>query len=154
MKRFASLRGMFGYQATSKDRRAAKSRIRSISAAEISPFLASSVAVFRRSYSAAPLRTLSAAVSKPSSSVAAARSGPRVSILVAAHPPLELSDRLRERAVELVLRHEEQARRQARWKPLRLGLALAAMISPETPAVLVRDSKSQDTFIITRWDVV
>ncbi|HET9370894.1 MAG TPA: pyridoxal-phosphate dependent enzyme [Vicinamibacterales bacterium] len=32
--------------------------------------------------------------------------------------------------------------------------ALAAMISPETPAVLVRDFKSQDTFIITRWDVM
>jgi cystathionine beta-synthase len=32
--------------------------------------------------------------------------------------------------------------------------ALAAMISPGTPAVLVRDFKSQDTFIITRWDVM
>jgi cystathionine beta-synthase len=32
--------------------------------------------------------------------------------------------------------------------------ALAAMISLETPAVLVRDFKSQDTFIITRWDVM
>ncbi len=32
--------------------------------------------------------------------------------------------------------------------------ALAAMITPETPAVLVRDFKSQDTFIITRWDVM
>jgi cystathionine beta-synthase len=32
--------------------------------------------------------------------------------------------------------------------------ALAAMITPEIPAVLVRDFKSQDTFIITRWDVM
>ena len=32
--------------------------------------------------------------------------------------------------------------------------ALAAMITPENPAVLVRDFKSQDTFIITRWDVM
>jgi cystathionine beta-synthase len=32
--------------------------------------------------------------------------------------------------------------------------ALATMITPETPAVLVRDFKSQDTFIITRWDVM
>ena len=32
--------------------------------------------------------------------------------------------------------------------------ALATMITPETPAVLVRDFKSQDTFIITRWDVI
>ena len=28
------------------------------------------------------------------------------------------------------------------------------MITPENPAVLVRDFKSQDTFIITRWDVM
>ena len=32
--------------------------------------------------------------------------------------------------------------------------ALATMITPETPAVLVRDFKSQDTYIITRWDVI
>jgi cystathionine beta-synthase len=32
--------------------------------------------------------------------------------------------------------------------------ALATMITPESPAVLVRDFKSQDTFIITRWDVI
>jgi cystathionine beta-synthase len=32
--------------------------------------------------------------------------------------------------------------------------ALATMITPESPAVLVRDFKSQDTFIITRWDVM
>ena len=32
--------------------------------------------------------------------------------------------------------------------------ALATMITPETPAVLVRDFKSQETFIITRWDVM
>jgi cystathionine beta-synthase len=32
--------------------------------------------------------------------------------------------------------------------------ALASMITPDTPAVLVRDFKSQDTFIITRWDVM
>ncbi len=32
--------------------------------------------------------------------------------------------------------------------------ALATMIRPETPAVLVRDFKSQDTYIITRWDVM
>jgi len=32
--------------------------------------------------------------------------------------------------------------------------ALAAMLTPETPAVLVRDFKTQDTFIITRWDVM
>jgi cystathionine beta-synthase len=32
--------------------------------------------------------------------------------------------------------------------------ALAAMITPESPAVLVRDFKSEDTFIITRWDVM
>jgi cystathionine beta-synthase len=32
--------------------------------------------------------------------------------------------------------------------------ALAHMITPETPAVLVRDFKSLDTFIITRWDVM
>jgi cystathionine beta-synthase len=31
---------------------------------------------------------------------------------------------------------------------------LATMITPDTPAVLVRDFKSQDTFIITRWDVM
>ena len=32
--------------------------------------------------------------------------------------------------------------------------ALATMITPEMPAVLVRDFKTQDTFIITRWDVM
>jgi cystathionine beta-synthase len=32
--------------------------------------------------------------------------------------------------------------------------ALATMITPESPAVLVRDFKSQDTYIITRWDVM
>ncbi len=32
--------------------------------------------------------------------------------------------------------------------------ALATMITPESPAVLVRDFKSQDTFIVTRWDVI
>ena len=32
--------------------------------------------------------------------------------------------------------------------------ALATMITPELPAVLVRDFKSQETFIITRWDVM
>jgi cystathionine beta-synthase len=32
--------------------------------------------------------------------------------------------------------------------------ALATMITPENSAVLVRDFKSQDTFIITRWDVI
>jgi cystathionine beta-synthase len=32
--------------------------------------------------------------------------------------------------------------------------ALAGMITPETPAVLVRDFKTQDTFILTRWDVI
>ena len=32
--------------------------------------------------------------------------------------------------------------------------ALATMITPDTPAVLVRDFKSQDTFIITRWDIM
>ena len=32
--------------------------------------------------------------------------------------------------------------------------ALATMITPESPAVLVRDFKSQDTYIITRWDVI
>jgi predicted transcriptional regulator len=32
--------------------------------------------------------------------------------------------------------------------------ALATMITPELPAVLVRDFKSQDTYIITRWDVI
>jgi hypothetical protein len=33
-------------------------------------------------------------------------------------------------------------------------MPFAAMITPETPAVLVRDFKSQETFIITRWDVM
>jgi hypothetical protein len=28
------------------------------------------------------------------------------------------------------------------------------MITPESPAVLVRDFKTQDTYIITRWDVI
>ena len=32
--------------------------------------------------------------------------------------------------------------------------ALSRMITPETPAVLVRDFKSQETYIITRWDVI
>ena len=32
--------------------------------------------------------------------------------------------------------------------------ALATMITPESPAVLVRDFKTQDTYIITRWDVI
>jgi len=32
--------------------------------------------------------------------------------------------------------------------------ALATMITPESAAVLVRDFKSQDTYIITRWDVI
>jgi cystathionine beta-synthase len=32
--------------------------------------------------------------------------------------------------------------------------ALATMITPESPAVLVRDFKSHDTYIITRWDVI
>jgi cystathionine beta-synthase len=32
--------------------------------------------------------------------------------------------------------------------------ALATMITPDMPAVLVRDFKTQDTFIITRWDVM
>ena len=32
--------------------------------------------------------------------------------------------------------------------------ALATMITPQTPAVLVRDFKSQDTYIITRWDLI
>ena len=33
-------------------------------------------------------------------------------------------------------------------------VALSTMITPQNPAVLVRDFKSQDTFIITRWDVI
>jgi cystathionine beta-synthase len=32
--------------------------------------------------------------------------------------------------------------------------ALAAMITPENPAVLVRDFKTDETFIVTRWDVM
>jgi len=32
--------------------------------------------------------------------------------------------------------------------------ALATMITPESAAVLVRDFKTQDTYIITRWDVI
>jgi cystathionine beta-synthase len=32
--------------------------------------------------------------------------------------------------------------------------ALAQMITPDSPAVLVRDFKSQETYIITRWDVM
>jgi cystathionine beta-synthase len=32
--------------------------------------------------------------------------------------------------------------------------ALAGMITPDNPAVLVRDFKSDQTFIITRWDVM
>jgi cystathionine beta-synthase len=32
--------------------------------------------------------------------------------------------------------------------------ALAAMITPASPAVLVRDFKTQETYIITRWDVM
>jgi len=36
-----------------------------------------------------------------------------------------------------------------------MGLdALATMITPESPAVLVRDFKTQETFIVTRWDVI
>jgi len=31
---------------------------------------------------------------------------------------------------------------------------LATMITPESPAVLVRDFKTQETFIVTRWDVI
>lgn len=32
--------------------------------------------------------------------------------------------------------------------------ALAGMITPDSPAVLVRDFKSDETYIITRWDVI
>lgn len=32
--------------------------------------------------------------------------------------------------------------------------ALATMLTPESPAVLVRDFKSDETYIITRWDVI
>jgi cystathionine beta-synthase len=32
--------------------------------------------------------------------------------------------------------------------------ALAGMLTPDTPAVLVKDFKSDQTFIITRWDVM
>jgi cystathionine beta-synthase len=32
--------------------------------------------------------------------------------------------------------------------------ALAGMITPDSPAVLVRDFKSDQTYIITRWDVM
>jgi predicted transcriptional regulator len=32
--------------------------------------------------------------------------------------------------------------------------ALAGMLTPESPAVLVRDFKSQQTYIITRSDVI
>jgi cystathionine beta-synthase len=32
--------------------------------------------------------------------------------------------------------------------------ALAEMITPENPAVLVRDFKTDETFIVTRWDVI
>jgi cystathionine beta-synthase len=32
--------------------------------------------------------------------------------------------------------------------------ALSRMITPDNSAVLVRDFKSQETFIITRWDVI
>ena len=32
--------------------------------------------------------------------------------------------------------------------------ALAAMLTPESPAVLVRDFKSDETYIITRWDII
>jgi predicted transcriptional regulator len=32
--------------------------------------------------------------------------------------------------------------------------ALASMLTPENSAVLVRDFKSDETFIITRWDVI
>ena len=32
--------------------------------------------------------------------------------------------------------------------------ALATMLTPENSAVLVRDFKSEETFIITRWDVI
>ena len=33
-------------------------------------------------------------------------------------------------------------------------VALSTMITPQNPAVLVRDFKSQDTYIVTRWDVI
>jgi hypothetical protein len=32
--------------------------------------------------------------------------------------------------------------------------ALATMITPASPAVLVRDFQSDETFILTRWDVL
>ena len=32
--------------------------------------------------------------------------------------------------------------------------ALAAMLTPESPAVLVRDFKLDATYIITRWDII
>ena len=32
--------------------------------------------------------------------------------------------------------------------------ALAGMMTPDSPAVLVRDFKSDETYIITRWDVI
>jgi cystathionine beta-synthase len=32
--------------------------------------------------------------------------------------------------------------------------ALAEMITPENPAVLVRDFKTEETYIVTRWDVI
>ena len=32
--------------------------------------------------------------------------------------------------------------------------ALSGMLTAETPAVLVRDFKSDQTYIITRWDVI
>jgi hypothetical protein len=32
--------------------------------------------------------------------------------------------------------------------------ALSRMITPENAAVLVRDFKTQETFIVTRWDVI
>ncbi len=32
--------------------------------------------------------------------------------------------------------------------------ALATMLTPESPAVLVRDFKLDSTYIITRWDII
>ena len=57
--------------------------------------------------------------------------------------------------------HQDQGRSTSIMQPafpfvdISTGIdALATMITPETPAVLVRDFKSEDTFIITRWDVM
>ena len=35
-----------------------------------------------------------------------------------------------------------------------LGRTLAAMLTPDSPAVLVRDFKLDATYIITRWDII